>query len=202
MPVSATERPWYLLFAGVNGAGKSTLFHSNLWALSDMPRSVERVNADEILVEQGGDWRKQADQIRAGREAIRRIRAYLFSGTSFNQESTLSGKTVLHTIQEARDLGYRVLMHYVGVQSPQIANARIAHRLDVGGHSIAEDVVERRWQRSMDNFVRAASICDEVLVFDNTWQMRLVARLKHGILASEYPCDPNITWHRELLARL
>ncbi len=195
-------RPWYLLFAGVNGAGKSTLYRSQLWIRPDMPLLIERVNADEILLEQGGDWRNQTDQIRAGREAIRRIRSLLANRASFNQESTLSGKTVLRTIREAYGLGYYVCMHYVGVQSADLANERIAHRMQTGGHSIDAEVVRRRWQSSQDHFLRAVPLCDETLIFDNTWQMKLVARLKLGKLSSVYPTHPSITWHRDLLARL
>ena len=197
-----SRQPWYLLFVGVNGAGKSTLYHCKLWVHADMAQQIERVNANEILLEQGGDWREQADQIRAGREAIRRVRQYFSEQKSFNQETTLSGKTILHTMQEARRYGYRTHMLYVGVQSPEIAVERIAHRLETGGHSIDTSVVKQRWQRSQDNFLRAAPLCDETLLFDNTWEMKLVARLKCGKVSSVYPSNPAVTWHRTLLERL
>lgn len=51
-----SEQPFYVVFAGVNGAGKSTLFRSDFWHTGGMPATMARVNPDEILREQGGDW--------------------------------------------------------------------------------------------------------------------------------------------------
>lgn len=56
-----------IVFAGPNGSGKSTLYLTNR-AFFDIPR----VNVDEIVREIGGDWRKSADLIRAGKIALRR----------------------------------------------------------------------------------------------------------------------------------
>ncbi len=70
-------RPLYVVFAGVNGAGKSTFYRTGFWREPGMPRSLARVNSDEIVVEEGGDPCSDADQIRAGREALRRIDACL-----------------------------------------------------------------------------------------------------------------------------
>ena len=54
------------------------------------------------------------------------------------------GRTVMRTIERARDAGFRVIMFYIGVEDPQIANDRIAHRMEIGGHGIDPAVVERR----------------------------------------------------------
>ena len=86
-------RPLYVVFAGVNGAGKSTFYRTGFWREPGMPRSLARVNSDEIVVEEGGDPRSDADQMRAGREALRRIDACLEGRKSFNQETTLTGRT-------------------------------------------------------------------------------------------------------------
>ena len=40
----------YVVFAGVNGAGKSTFYCTGLWRTEDMPRTMARVNSDEIVV--------------------------------------------------------------------------------------------------------------------------------------------------------
>ena len=63
-------QPVYVVFAGVNGAGKSTFYRTGLWRTEDMPRTMARVNSDEIVVAQGGDPASSADQLRAGREAV------------------------------------------------------------------------------------------------------------------------------------
>ena len=68
-----SEQPFYVVFAGVNGAGKSTLFRSDFWHTGGMPATMARVNPDEILREQGGDWSNGQDQVAAGRIALRSV---------------------------------------------------------------------------------------------------------------------------------
>ncbi len=90
----------YVLIAGVNGAGKSTLYQS-LQSLRDMPR----VNADEILREIG-DWRNMGDVVAAGKIAVRKLSQYFDEEITFNQETTLCGKSILNNIDKAKKRGY------------------------------------------------------------------------------------------------
>ena len=88
----------YIIIAGVNGAGKSTLYKAKK-DLLDMPR----VNTDEILRE-FGDWRNPADLAKAGREAVKLLRELLQGEKTFNQETTLCGKSVISKKQKKMDL--------------------------------------------------------------------------------------------------
>lgn len=189
------EQAYYFLFAGINGAGKTTLFRSGQWMYANSMMDIPRINSDEILVEQGGDWRSTTDQIRAGREAVRRVHHYLNTNTSFNQETTLAGKTIINTIREAQRLGYWVIMNYVGVESPSIANGRIAHRTRVGGHGIEPELVERRWKRSLANLERCLDICDEIRLYDNTSSLTLLDGFYFGKHEDSYADPHGITWH-------
>ena len=193
--------PWYVLFAGINGAGKSTLYRSGMWEHGSAGMELPRVNSDEILVTHGWDWRDPAAQARAGREAVAAIRAHIAACESFNQETTLSGRSVMGTIDRARKVGFRIAMFYVGVENPEIANARIAHRAAIGGHGIDPAVVLRRHGLSLANLVHAVDICDEVHIFDNTVLLRLVARFDHGELAYVDVASPHISWHLDIIER-
>ena len=61
----------FVAVLGANGSGKSTLYnmpyipHDNLGF---------RINSDEILVANGGDWRNAKDQAEAMKEAVRLIK--------------------------------------------------------------------------------------------------------------------------------
>ena len=77
----------YIVIAGVNGAGKSTLYRMNK-NLADMPR----VNVDEI-VKEIGDWKNVTDVFKAGKIAVKKISEYMLAGETFNQETTLCGKS-------------------------------------------------------------------------------------------------------------
>ena len=193
------KRPFYVLFAGVNGAGKSTLFHSGMWEFGDVFRNALRVNPDEILVEQGGDWRRESDRIRAGREAVKRIHQYLLDGLTFTQETTLAGRTMLKTIREARGRGYFVMLHYIGVENASIANERVLHRQGIGGHGIAPELIERRWHRSLEHLQDVLGICDDVYLYDNSQLMVPVARFDQGKLVKTYPAPFGVTWYKRFI---
>lgn len=172
--------PRYVLFAGVNGAGKSTLYHSGLWSRNEDDAALPRVNSDEILVRHGWDWADDAAQLRAGKEALELVRSYFSQGVSFNQETTLSGRSIMRNIKLARNLGYKVVVHYVCLEDPLIANERIAYRVSRGGHEIKPEVVKRRYRSSLENLAIAVLLCDELYLFDNTTQLKLVACIEEG----------------------
>lgn len=109
----------YILYAGVNGAGKSTLYQTN-----HAPTDIYRINTDEILKE-FGDWRNPADLMKAGKIAVQRLNEYFQDGVSFNRETTLCGHTIFKSIQRAKAEGYVIEMHYVGIESAEIAKQRI-----------------------------------------------------------------------------
>lgn len=133
----------FTLFAGVNGAGKSTLFSVDTAADLGV-----RLNTDEIVKERGWDWRDATAQLRAGRELLRRQKECLEKGVSFNQETTLSGVSILKAIQTAKAQGYLIRMRYVGVSSAEIAKERVSKRIAMGGHGVSGETIDRRYNAS------------------------------------------------------
>jgi len=165
----------YVLLAGVNGAGKSTLF-SLIVSLSE----IEKINLDES-VREIGDWRDSKVVSLAGKQVITRINKYFEEGISFSQETTLCGKSILRNIQKAKDLGYYIEMHYVGVDSPDIAKERVANRVKQGGHGVSDEDVERRYVETLKNLKEVLPKCDLVAIYDNTDNFRRFAIFKNGV---------------------
>lgn len=89
----------YVIIAGVNGAGKSTLYQ-----ISDNLKNMPRVNVDEI-VNTLGDWRNTHDVFAAGKIAVNKISQYMNDGLTFNQETTLCGKSIINNIFKAKERG-------------------------------------------------------------------------------------------------
>lgn len=158
------RQPVMLLLAGPNGAGKTTISEYVLES-----EIVERfINADTIAkgLSSGGD---AAADIEAGRVMIEAVREAIDEKESFALETTLSGKNWLIHIDRARTLGYRVELWYVSVRTVDIAVERVRQRVRKGGHDIAEDVIRRRFQRSLDNLRRAyVGKVDRWYFFDNS----------------------------------
>lgn len=174
----------YILFAGVNGAGKSTLYQTNQ-QMFNMPR----INLDEI-VREFGSWKNSQDVIKAGKTAVKRLKDYLERGVSFNQETTLCGKSIVRNIEVAKQQGYQVEMYYVGLDSVQLAKERVKKRMMAGGHGIPEQDIERRYQESLEKLKRLIPYCDVLELYDNTESFTKIARYEKGIcieIKSELP---------------
>ena len=124
----------------------------------------------------------------AGREVLRLTKQYVKRRQSFAVETTLSGKSYLHLMRYAREIsrGFEVVLIYIGTESVEIHLVRISERVRVGGHSVPENDVRRRYLRSFENLPIAAKHAHHVLLFDNSTVegYRLV-----GILS-----PPNYEW--------
>lgn len=92
-----------------------------------------------------GDWRNTADVMAAGKIAVKRLSQYFDEGITFNQETTLCGKSILNNIEKAKIREYFIELHYIGVESVDIAKERVLERVKQGGHGIAEKDIERRY---------------------------------------------------------
>jgi len=155
----------YVIFGGINGSGKSSMYNSH--------NSIEkfelgiRVNVDEV-VSMMGDWRDNELQFRASRQLINEIDYCLKNKLPFNQESTLSGKTIINTINKAKNLGYSVMLNYVYVDNIDILKARIEHRVNLGGHGIDFVLLEKRFLKIKDSLIKIIPLCDKVRIYNNT----------------------------------
>ena len=180
----------YILIAGVNGAGKSTLYQA-LDYLQGMPR----INIDEI-VREFGDWKNPKDIAEAGRIAVGLRKGYFEKGITFNQETTLCGKSMLKNIKYAKQLGYEIELHYVGVYSAKLAKERIAYRVAHGGHGIPDKDVERRFVESKAQLKKILPLCDVAVLYDNTESFYRVAIYKAGCIENLSKKQPD--WYTEL----
>lgn len=157
------KTPSITFIAGPNGAGKSTLTSGNLDFFSAFPLLDPDALANAIQADN-----KNKNPLAAGREVLERIQENLKSGRTFAVETTLSGKLYLQTMLEARSLGFRVNLIYVGTADVSILLARVAKRVVLNGHDVAEADIRRRYQRSLDNLIVAVPRTDLSLIFDNS----------------------------------
>ena len=156
---------YFYIFAGVNGSGKSTLYKTN-FLNKDIKNSI-RINTDEIVYS-FGDWKNSIDQIKAGKMAIQLRNKCFLEEKSFNEETTLTGKTILKIIDKAKDLGYKIHLYYIGIDNPEIAKERVKNRIARGGHGISPDVIKKRYYESLKNLEKIIHQCDFIEIFDNS----------------------------------
>ena len=181
------------IFAGVNGAGKSTLYNSE--DLDNEIKYSTRINTDEI-VRKIGDWKNNSNQIRAAKIAINLRNDCLQHGKSFNEETTLTGKTILKTIDKAKELGYELQLFYIGVNNLEIAKERIRNRVEKGGHNIADEIVEKRYYESLKNLKQVITKFDEVYLYDNSIKYKhIFSFINNKILYK----DKNVNWSKDAI---
>lgn len=135
-----------IIVGGANGTGKTTFAQQYVAEFG-----VAYLGADAIAAELA-PHDPASVQIQAGRQFVARVDQHLDRGETFVVESTLSGVTLKRTIEQARLKGYKVSIYYVFVDSPETCVARVAHRVRMGGHSVPEVDIRRRFARSLYNF--------------------------------------------------
>ena len=156
---------YFYIFAGVNGSGKSTLYKTNF--LNKGIKNSIRINTDEIVYS-FGDWKSNIDQIKAGKIAIQLRNKCFLEEKSFNEETTLTGKTILKIINKAKDLGYKIHLYYIGIDNPEIAKERVKNRVARGGHGISPEIIEKRYYESLQNLEKLIYQCDSIEIYDNS----------------------------------
>lgn len=159
-----SPQPSLYLFAGSNGAGKTTFARAYLRQLDPIPRFL---NADEIA--RGlSPLDPQKLSVKAGKLLLREIHDCIESGISFGLESTLSGTTHAKLLERAKSFGHQVELHYLWIPSPALAIRRIRQRVKMGGHSIPEADVRRRFARSRANLIQLyGPLADTWQIWDN-----------------------------------
>jgi len=191
----AGSKKVYTIFAGINGAGKSTLYHSLNKELYGV-----RLNSDEMLAENGGDWRNFNDQFHAGKSVIALQVECFNKGLSMNRETTIGGLSISRSIKMARDRGYEVNLMFVGVDSFELAKKRVYKRIAFGGHGVKEDVMKIRYDMLNKTVAELVCKCDNVKFYDNSKDnIELVA---FGNSKNVYKIRDDCNWLNDLLREL
>ena len=137
-----------IMIAGPNGAGKTTFA---LEYLPFEPACPIFVNAD-LIAAGVSPLEPEAAGFRAGRLMLEEIDRHARQGRSFAFETTLAGLGYVRRIRRWRGEGYDVKLIYLPLATPEEALSRVKQRVRQGGHRIPEDVVRRRFDRSVANF--------------------------------------------------
>ena len=156
-------KPTMIVLAGPNGAGKSTLYQTRVAPSFAGPF----INADIIQRDELRDSSPEASY-EAARIAASRRAEHLEQGRDFVTETVFSHPSKLELIDEARDVGFTVIVMHVGVDTPELSVARVGTRVEEGGHMVPEEKIRIRYERGAP-FIRAAILkADRGMVFDNS----------------------------------
>ncbi len=155
------------LIAGCNGAGKTT------FAREFLPREAKCLNfLNADLIAQGiSPLDVRTGAIRAARLLLAEVRGLMGRRETFALESTLSGRTYLRLLRDAKRRGYRIHLHYLWLPTVALAVARVRERVRKGGHAVPVADIRRRFHRSRAHFMADyAPLADRWAVWDNRSQ--------------------------------
>jgi predicted ABC-type ATPase len=133
--------PSIVVVAGPNGAGKTT---AAPFLLRDALGVREYVNADPIAAGLSA-FAPESVGIAAGRVMLARLDELGRQRISFGFETTLARRSFAPWLRLRLADGYDVHLVFLWLASPELALARVARRVELGGHSVPDDVVGRHY---------------------------------------------------------
>lgn len=153
------------IIAGPNGSGKSTCGPA---VLQSHFHITEFVNADTIATGLSA-FQPETVAIEASRIMLKRIKSLAQSKANFAFETTLASRSFAPWIKGLKKKGYQFTLLYFWLHTPELAIERVAERVRLGGHSVPEETIKRRYQKSIENFFHLyLPLADNWCLLDNS----------------------------------
>lgn len=99
---------------------------------------------------------------------------------TFTFETVMSHSSKVQLLQTAQSLGYRTYLYYVATDDPEINISRVKNRVKLNGHDVPDDIVIKRYHRSLDLLIEGIRHSNRAYIFDNSTDN---AERKHTWLA-------------------
>lgn len=162
-------QPTITVFAGPNGSGKTTL--TNQFALEGCIDNL--VNADQIAAmlasEEGLSTPTLQQQYQAAHAAEALRWEMIKNKESFTTETVMSDSARWQKFFEsARQQGYRLKLIFITTRDPAINVARVAQRVQQGGHAVDTEKIVSRYQKTHKFLAQVIHLIDEGLFYDNS----------------------------------
>ncbi len=152
------QRPIVVALAGSNGAGKTTFFEAHLRATG-----LRFLNADALAKELAIDAYEAARVITSVREELVKQRESFVFETVFSDP--VGDK--LAFLKQTAELGYAVVLCFIGISDAGKSEERVAMRVSQGEHDVPRDKLKARFPRVLANLRAAIRDLPCVLIFDN-----------------------------------
>lgn len=153
------------MIGGPNGAGKTT---SATTLLPELLQCDEYINADAIAAALS-PFHPESIAIQAGRLMLERIHHLSEQKKNFAFETTMASRSFASYLKNCKDLGYKINLLFLWLQSPELAVQRVASRVENGGHNVPEEDIRRRYQRGIKNFINIyIPLADQWVFCDNS----------------------------------
>lgn len=140
--------PNVVVLAGPNGSGKSTTAPLLLRGALGV---AEFVNAD-VLARGLSAFAPEHVAGAAGRIMLTRLHQLAAQRVSFAFETTLASRSFAPWLRGLITEGYHFHLVFLWLPSADVAVARVAERVRLGGHHVDEEIIRRRYTAGLRNF--------------------------------------------------
>lgn len=194
------DKPVFWIVAGPNGSGKSTLYDAT--DIEGFGRSVWIINPDALA--DRIHKQEKLGLLEANGEALDRIQAWLKASIKAHQ--TIGVETVLSTpkyrrlVRLAQSFGFEIRLLYVLLDSAEMNVERVRLRILMGGHSVPEDKIRTRRERSFRQLPWFLNQADIALIYNNSGPIpKLIGRKRNNVTEIDPSAPAPI---KEAVARL
>lgn len=167
------NKPQLVILGGINGAGKSSTRDKYLIPDENNVVVIDPDKLSKIYREQGLD--KRSADMQGSRLAISMFEQAIRDKKDIFLETTLSGQTIFNRMDKAKNSGYETTTVYVGLSSVEAHIARVAHRVENGGHHIPEETIRDRFSKAEEQLIRAFEKSDNFYYYDNSGNRPILA---------------------------
>jgi len=177
------DKPELLVIVGPNGSGKSSLV-----AETGINEGLPIINPDIVALELFSNITDEEKRNQAAWRKCEELRELkLNEQESFGYETVGSHISRVEFIQKAKKLGYIVTLVFVSTENPEINIRRIAHRVNAGGHGVDDEIVRKRYYRTMNFLPKYFISADVVSIWDNSIDTDIPGRPKARLLVKKAP---------------
>ena len=186
------RRPELTIIAGPNGAGKSRLCPFYV--------STASFDGDRLMLNlrnEHPDWPDSWVSGTVASELERLKNEALEQKKDFAFETNFSSDMVLRMIDAFRTAGFKISLVYFGLYSEEESVSRVIHRVQTGGHDVADDIIRLNFHEGLRNVQQHLNLFDNITFIDGNSEYGKIIALHISKSQTHKVVDNPPQWFRE-----
>ena len=107
--------------------------------------------------------------MKAGRLFLAQLAENVNKRQTFSFETTMSGRSHLKFLFGLKKSGWRVQIIFLALADIEVSRTRVAERVKSGGHDIPQEILERRFDKCVRNYLNHYIHCaDKSICLENS----------------------------------
>lgn len=186
------RRPEFTIIAVPNGAGKSRLCPFYV-STASFDGDKQMLN----LRHEHPDWPDRWISGTIASELEKQKNEALEHKKDFAFETNFSSDMVFRMIDAFRAEGFKISLVYFGLYSEDESVSRVIHRVQTGGHDVADDVIRFNFHEGMKNAQQHLNLFDNITFIDGNSEYGQIIAIHISKSQTHKVVDNPPLWFRE-----